>query len=231
MKKIGIVGGTAWPSTVHYYALICKKAEERFGVTPEFTIESLELRRAVALIGNDRDHGSWDAFDSYHREALLRVAQSGCDVACFAANTPHHRFEQIARGVPVDVVSIVDSVAQAAIERGYTTLILLGTKLTMTSESIRRSFSRFGVEVVAPSPDDRNAVIALIARLQHGESTNAAGEVRQVTAGLPAILGCTELALTFPNAVGDPVINDGDSVYFNSLAIHATALLNRAVVY
>ena len=36
MKKIGIVGGTAWPSTAQYYSELCRSSETRFGVTPEF---------------------------------------------------------------------------------------------------------------------------------------------------------------------------------------------------
>ena len=100
----------------------------------------------------------------------------------------------------------------------------------MTSDPIRRSFSSAGVEVTSPSAADRDATIALIERLQHGESTNARAEIRRVTAGRPAILGCTELALAFPDAIGESLIHEENSVYFNSLAIHATALLNRAVV-
>ncbi len=29
MKKIGIVGGVAWTSTVDYYTAICRRSEER----------------------------------------------------------------------------------------------------------------------------------------------------------------------------------------------------------
>jgi len=228
VKKIGIVGGTAWPSTVHYYTLICRQAEERFGVTPEFAIESLDLRLAVSLIGNDHDDRSWDAFDSYHREGLLRVSLSGCNVACFAANTPHHRFEQITGGVPVHVVSIISSVAQAAIKNDCRKLLLIGTRLTMTSAFIRRTFSDAGVEVVLPSDEGQLAVIDLIERLQQERCDNAGSEITRLTGGLPVILGCTELALAFPNAIGDCVFDYNDSVFFNSLAIHAAAVLNLA---
>jgi aspartate/glutamate racemase len=56
MKKIGIVGGVAWLSTVEYYSEFCRRSEERWlrsgrpgpPATPEMSIESLDLNRAVS---------------------------------------------------------------------------------------------------------------------------------------------------------------------------------------
>ncbi|MGH2347110.1 MAG: aspartate/glutamate racemase family protein, partial [Chloroflexota bacterium] len=70
MKKIGIVGGVGWPSTVEYYTGICRQSERRHvterlpGVPsiPEIYIESLDISKAVAYIGTDDDEASWDQF-------------------------------------------------------------------------------------------------------------------------------------------------------------------------
>ena len=122
MKKIGIVGGVAWRSTVEYYADICRRAEEmhlaqrRPGppASPEMVIESLDLNTAFAAIGNDEDESSWSRFDEYHRAALLRLERSGAEMALIASNTPHHRFREITRGVRIPVVSILAATAAEA---------------------------------------------------------------------------------------------------------------------
>ena len=83
IKKIGIVGGVAWPSTVVYYSELCRRGDE-LRSTPwpnarladmafEMTIESLDLNRAISYWGEDDDDASWARFDEYHRDALKRL--------------------------------------------------------------------------------------------------------------------------------------------------------------
>jgi aspartate racemase len=115
MKKIDIVGGVGWLSTVEYYSEICRRYEEQhlarnlrgISLTAEMTIESLDLNRAISYLGSDGDEESWSEFDDYHRAALRRLEGSGCDFAIIASNTPHHRFDAIVRGIEIPVINIV----------------------------------------------------------------------------------------------------------------------------
>ena len=100
MKKIGIVGGVGWPSTVDYYSLICRRSE-RWHLTPEMSIESLDLNKAVSYLGVDGDEESWVRFDDYHRAALRRLGSSGAEFALMASNSPHRRFASIVRGMGI----------------------------------------------------------------------------------------------------------------------------------
>jgi aspartate racemase len=228
VKKIGIVGGTAWLSTMHYYEQLCSRSEAAFGVTPEFSIESLDLRKALSLIGELDEEASWRGFDAYHREALMRVMRSGAEVALLAANTPHHRFAEITNGIPVHVVSVVDVVAKAVHEGGLDRVLLLGTRLTMASPVIRARFAHAAVTIDVPAEEERAAVIAVIERIQHGELGRAGAQIASIARGRPAILGCTELALAYADvAEKSEFIRDG-SRYFNSLAIHVGAALEAA---
>ena len=103
MKKIGIVGGVAWPSTVEYYSQICRRCEQwhvsnnlpSVPSTPEMSIESLDINKAASYLGVDGDEESWSGFDNYHRTALARLEAAGVDFALMASNTPHHRFHSI----------------------------------------------------------------------------------------------------------------------------------------
>ena len=89
MKKIGMVGGVAWKSTVDYYSAICRRsahwhlASNLPGVPsiPEMSIESLDINKAIACLGVDGDDRSWCQFDDYHRRALKRLEASGADFA------------------------------------------------------------------------------------------------------------------------------------------------------
>ena len=88
MRKIGIVGGVAWLFTVDYYSGICRRSEQWHlaknlqGVpsTPEMSIESLDLNKAVSYLGIDDIEDSWSQFDEYHRAALRHLEASGADL-------------------------------------------------------------------------------------------------------------------------------------------------------
>jgi aspartate racemase len=229
MKKIGIVGGTAWVSTVQYYSELCRLSEARFGLTPEFSIESLDIHRASAYMGDPDNEESWSLFDAYHRTALERAASCGAEVAFLAANTPHHRFAAITQDVPLQIVNIIDAVALTAKALRIDSLLLLGTALTMKSRIIRRYFASHGIDVETPSEQDQQRVVGLIGRLQRGRVSGAAQEIRSFNKhGKCVVLGCTELALAFPESKLIPVFEDSGTTYLNSLAIHVQAILDAA---
>src|SRR5579864_2465190 len=132
MKKIGIVGGVGWRSTLDYYGRLCRLAEQWHAqqglpgtpVMPEISIESLDLATAISYLGCDEDEVSWAKFDDYHRAALQRLENSGAEIALIASNTPHHRFDSIVRGVQIQVVNIFQEVAKESASIGVKHVLL-----------------------------------------------------------------------------------------------------------
>ena len=108
MKKLGIVGGVAWPSTIDYYRAICRlstRQHQASGLggppaTPEMAIESLNINESFGLRGGAvTDDASWSRYDAYFRAALQRLQASGAELAIIASNTPHNRFAAITKGI------------------------------------------------------------------------------------------------------------------------------------
>ncbi len=127
MKKIGIVGGIGWLSTVDYYTEICRRSERQSIAgdrnhppsTPEMSIESLDLSKAASLIGVDPDDESWSRFDEYHRSALRRLEASGADFALIASNTPHHLIAELQGGESEGAALQIGRIAQASFLRQF----------------------------------------------------------------------------------------------------------------
>ena len=247
MKKIGIVGGVAWPSTVVYYSEICRRSEgwhfarnmQGAPSTPEMTIESLDLNKAVSYLGTDDDEESWSHFDDYHRAALKRLEASGADFALLASNTAHHRFASIVRGVGTPVISIFEVVAKESARIGARSVLILGTNLTMRSTVLREEFAKLGVEAAGP-PDAaaRATAVDLIAELQLGKLEGAAdrlGRIAKVSfkrlfSSEPAVcLACTELPLAFPAHKLLATFEYDGVLYVNSTAAHIDAAFNLAI--
>ena len=241
MKKIGILGGIGWPSTVEYYADLCKLAEARNRAQmPEMVIESLDPAKAEMLAGSDDDEDSWLAFDAYHRAALQRLERSGAGFAVIACNTAHHRLTQIERGLAMPVLGIVDAAADACAERGVREVLILGTRTVMASAVFREIFRRRGIDARAPAEErHRQMVLASIDALSCGHHDGASGRIRQVIveSGLhqanPAAavyLGCTELPLAFPAKKHESMFEIDGIRCINSTALHIRAAFEYATM-
>lgn len=245
-KKIGILGGTGWPSTVHYYSELCRRSESRElqfdptrpPTTPEMCIESLDLRYAVSLIGVDGDESSWQQFDDYHRIALKRLQASDADFVVMASNTPHHRYSAIVSGVDIPVLNLFEAVAAHCQAEGHRDVLILGTALTMRSQVLRDAFTAKGINASAPAGNNhRQAVLALIATLQRGESDGAARSIaalvrettgRQFTATPAVCLACTELPPAFPAHHNCTSFECDGIAYINPSVVHVEAALALA---
>src|SRR5690348_2833759 len=243
MKKIGILGGIGWPSTIEYYEGLCTLAESRAqagrrATMPEIAIESLDLAKTESLVGRDDDEDSWFAFDAYHRAALQRLERSGADFAVIACNTAHHRLAQIERGLGIPVLGIVDAAADACVEHGVQEVLLLGTRTVMESEVFREAFLRRGIHARAPAEGGhRQSVLAAIGALSRGRDDGASEDLRRVireshrqtTSDVAVYLGCTELPLAFPAHKHEDLFEIDGVRCINSTALHIRAASEFAI--
>jgi len=246
MKKIGIVGGVSWRSTVDYYSEICLHAEQRQLVPeshpsitmPEISIESLDHNKAVSYLGSDEDEVSWLQFDNYHRQALQRLERSGTDFALIASNTPHHRFDSIVRGIGIPVINIFDAVANVSARLGARQVLILGTSVTMKSTKLRAAFERHGIIAARPEQETAEQMTTeLIADLGVGKIEGAQERVDNIvrtsihhaSATPPAVcLACTELPLAFEQAKTLSTFQYAGIWYINSSMVHVEAAVDFA---
>ncbi|MCV2350550.1 GNAT family N-acetyltransferase [Paucibacter sp. Y2R2-4] len=252
-KKIGVVGGVAWASTVEYYRQICQWSQLRHRELvrsgtpemPEFAIESVNIAESHGRRGVAGDEASWARFDAYFHAALLRLQASGADFALIASNTPHKRLEAIRRGVDIPVLSIFEVVAQACAAAGVSQLLILGTEPTMQGQALPGVLSRHGIGSCVPlDAGDRVLLAELIAELQAGGSGSADSAARQIGAlaerafaaaaqpqqGRRAVgLACTELPLAFPAQLELASFEHAGHFYINTSLIHARAAFEMAL--
>ena len=249
MKKIGIVGGRrlAIHSEIKY-SEICRRSERwhlanKFPgrpSTPEMTIESLDLNKAVSYLGIDGDEESWFQFDEYHRAALKRLEVSGVDFALIASNTPHHRFEAIVRGVGLPVISILEVAARESARIGTTQVLILGTALTMSSLKFREEFAKFGVEAAGPHDEvTRDTTVRLITDLQFGRWEGAAEQWRpsprpcsegSLAGGLVVCLSITEMPSAFQELKTLTTFELDGVLYLNTSSCTSTPpLISRSI--
>jgi aspartate racemase len=247
MKKIGIVGGVAWPSTVEYYSELCRRSERwhldrnphSVPSIPEISIESLDHSKAIAYLGRDDNENSWRQFDDYHRAALRRLAASGADFALIASNSAHHRFAPIVYGIEIPVISILDAIAKECAKVKACEVLILGTALVMRSKRFPEGFAKYGIEASGPHDDAlRATAVDLIGEVQLGNIEGAAARLgtiaklsfKQQFGAQPVVcLACTELPLAFPDHKTLATFNYDGVLYINSSAAHINAAFDFAI--
>lgn len=154
MSTVGLVGGLGPESTIDYYRRILAAWERNDpSSAPSIVIDSLDVRRALALVERDRQ-----ALIEYLLASLRRLAGAGADFAAMTANTPHIVFDELAARSPLPLLSIVEVCAAEARRRGLRHLVLLGTRFTMEASFYPEVAARYGVIVVPPDEADRRWV-------------------------------------------------------------------------
>ena len=154
MKTLGIIGGLGPESTLDYYQRIIALFRERTGNRhyPEFVVVNVDLRKGLDFM----DANDLSGMANYLLEGVDKLARAGSDFGIISANTPHIVFDEVASQSPIPLISIVEATRAAAKARELKRLALFGTRYTMQASFYPKVFSREGIELLVPEPNDQN---------------------------------------------------------------------------
>lgn len=129
MKKIGILGGMSWESTVTYYQMINRMVNQRFGGlhSANCLISSVNFHEIEQL----QAQGVWEKAGEILGNEALNLERAGADGVLLATNTMHKVAEQIEEKISVPFLHIVDAVAEELDNMKISRVGLLGTKYTL----------------------------------------------------------------------------------------------------
>ena len=150
-RMLGIVGGVAAESTIDYYRMLMAMYQDRAGTAPPLLIYSVDLETSVRLVSA----GALRKLADYFIAAIEVLARGGADCALIASNTPHVAFDEIRRGSPLPLISIVEMARNRARAMNLQRLGLIGTGFTMAAKFYPETFAAAGMSVVVPDERDR----------------------------------------------------------------------------
>jgi aspartate racemase len=246
MKKIGIVGGIGWPSTIEYYRLICEASQQYHNdiefsgpvPMPEISIESLNMNFTVNNRGSS-ESGSWDKWDACFKTAISHLEDSGAELIVLASVTPHGRLVEISEGVRAPIISVYDSIGRHCNLCGIEKLLIFGTMPTMTSPAFKDGMEKFGIKVIYPPTDELKAnVLKVIEELYQNKTDGTSSVIDEIVRSClsenqlnstAVCLGCTELPLAFDTCTGKPDFEHGGVRYLNSTVVHALSAFEACV--
>jgi len=152
MKTAGMVGGLGPESTIDYYrSIIARYREKAGGGYPPLIINSLDVDKALRLLGAD----DLAQLVEYFARAFRRLADAGANFGFVSANTPHIVFDKVQLRSPIPLISIVEATCDEVRRRGLQAVSLLGTRFTMGGRFYPEVFEKHGVRLAVPSTEEQ----------------------------------------------------------------------------
>lgn len=225
MKKIGLVGGISWVSTIDYYRFINEGVNSRLGGLnfAECIIYSLNF--------GDVQEKSWDnAFDLL-LNACESLKKGGVDGIVLCANTAHLFADKLQEAIKLPIIHIVDETAKAITKNGFKKVGLLGTKFTMERDFYKDKLKEYGLEVLIPGQQETRDYIQHTIKEELGigfinpeTKTNYIAIINElIDSGAECIvLGCTEIPMLISQA-------DFTIPVFDTTKIHSEAIVEYII--
>jgi amino-acid racemase len=228
MKRIGLLGGMSWESSIEYERLINIEVRRRLGGThsADLLIRSYDFAHIEAL----QERGDWDGAGDLLATDARMLQDGGAELIVICTNTMHLLADVIAARIDVPLLHIADATADAVVAAGVGHVALLGTRYTMEHDFYRGRLEARGLEVSVPDEPDRTRVHDVIydelvrGVVRSDSRDDYLGIIdRLVAVGAEGVIaGCTEIEL----------LVDADDVevpYFPTTRLHAIAAVELAL--
>ncbi|WP_294210311.1 amino acid racemase [uncultured Chryseobacterium sp.] len=222
MKKVGLIGGLSWVSTLDYYTFINKGVNAELGGLnfAEILIYSLNF--------GDIQSVTWP--HSFHLllTACESIKKAGAEAIVLCANTAHLFADRLEDEVGLPMIHIVSETAKVIQKTGLKKVGLLGTKFVMEMDFYKQKLEEYGLEVLVPEDQETRDYIQYTVKEELG-----AGVIRpetkqkylKIVADLEKqgaeclILGCTEIPMLLSQ-------EDFELPVFDSTKIHSEAIVD-----
>jgi len=228
MRRIGVLGGMSWQSTISYYRYINEEANARLG--GRHSADVIVWSGDFDPVARCTDSRDWEELSRILIPAAKSLAAQGAEVMVIAANAAHSVADVVEAYGGVPVVNIIDVTAHRLRDAGVETAAILGTAAVMEDSFYRDRMEANGVTCVVPSERARDEINRIVfEELVFGDVDDGSHRTLVDTIDVLAdegaegvVLGCTELSL---------ILDEDDGVIpgFDTTRIHAIAAVDAAM--
>lgn len=229
MKKIGLIGGMSWESSLEYYRIINETIKQKLGGlhSAKCILYSVDFAETNTL----QHEGKWKDLTELMIEAAQKLEKAGAEFIVICTNTMHKTAGDIQNNVNIPILHIADATAEKILSKGLRKVGLLGTKFTMEEDFYKRRLKeRFDIEVIIPDSNEREIIHNIIYNelclgiLKHSSKERFQKVIKNLAANGAegVILGCTEIPLLIKE-------EDVDIPLFDTTNIHAKSAVEFAL--
>ncbi len=229
MKKIGLIGGMSWESSLEYYRIINETVKQKLGGlhSAECIMYSVDFDEIEKL----QHQGKWEDLTKIMIDCAQRLEKAGANVIIICTNTMHKMAGEVESSINIPLLHIADATAEKIKEKSFKKVGLLGTKFTMEEDFYKgRLIEKHDIEVIVPNSEEMQIVNDIIFdELCLGIIKETSKEqYKKIILNLAekgaegVILGCTEIPLLIKQ-------EDVEVPLFDTTKIHAEFAVDYAI--
>jgi len=225
MKKIGLVGGISWTSTLDYYKFLNQGINSKLGGlnSAECVIYSLNF--------SDIQNKGWTNSFELIFEACKSLVSSNVEAIVLCANTAHLFADEIQNKIDIPIIHIASATAKEINNKKLKKVGLLGTKFTIEMGFYIDKLKEYGIEAIIPNDKKDIEIIQNIVKNELGKgivTIESKGKfikyanelVERGAEGI--VLGCTEIPMLIEQ-------KDFNFPVFDTTKIHVESIINFAL--
>ncbi len=160
-RRVGLLGGVSWHSTLEYYKIINTVVQQNLGGL--HSAEIIMFSFNFAEVEEHQRRGDWESLTNLIVDEGLRLKNAGAQCLVICSNTLHMMADDVIERVGVPLIHIADSTAELILVQRITQLGLLGTRPTMEGDFYTdRLRKRYNLEVIIPPPEARGEIHRVI---------------------------------------------------------------------
>ena len=228
MKKLGIIGGMSWESTIIYYQYLNQGVRARLGGlhSADLLLYSFDF----AAIESLQSAGKWEQATTAMVNAALDLKHAGAEALIIATNTMHKMADEVEAVAGLPLFHIADATADAIQKQSVSKPLLLATNFTMSQDFYKgRLRDKHNIIALTPEADDKTiihdiiynelcqGVISSASKDNYLKIINKMRDEKQIDS---VIFGCTEIGLLLSP-------DDLDIPAFDTTKIHCDYALDR----
>ena len=227
MKKIGLIAGMSYESSVSYYIGINKLINERLGGlnSAEILLSSVNFEP----IEKAQRQNEWQKAGEILANHAKILEHGGADFILICTNTMHKVYDIVQNSVKIPILHIATATLNALKTTNVKSVLLLGTNYTMRENFYKEVLINGGINVIVPNQNDMDFINDIIFNeLCKGKITQSAkNRFLQIIKSHSneiggVILGCTEIGLLIEQ-------KDSDILLFDTTQIHIEQAVNLAL--
>jgi len=228
MKKIGMLGGMSWESSLEYYRLMNEMVKEALGGT--HSANCLMYSFDFQVIEDLQHKGEWGKLTDLMVDEAMNLKNAGAECLVICTNTMHKMAADIEAATMLPIVHIAEVTGNEILKHKLEKVLLLGTKFTMAGSFYKEKLQAKGIDVIVPDDQDQQLVHdiiynELILGINRLESKEVYMGIIKKYGGMGAqgvVLGCTEIPLLIQQ-------EDVEMRIFDTTLIHAKAAVEFAL--
>ncbi len=223
MKKLALLGGTSWHSSLDYYRYINLGVNQRLGgvASADLILRSVNFE----LYHRYQKLGQWDDIARLFSQDAKAMKSMGAEGVVICANTMHRVAEAVEADSGLPVLHIADALKRSA--KCGDKLGVLGTVFTMEQSFYRQALKQRGLTMLVPEQQARAEVNRIIFEELVAGYVNPSSksfyleqieQLKQSGADM-VVLGCTEIGMLVEQA-------DTEVALIDSLQSHVNYIID-----